>query len=638
MRTDDRSHKQPSIEDSHNQGDSYEVHIPDTLDLADRADLAINAMTRMLDPERQYELYMTTDIFQQPPILVHDASQPCIIKWIGALPLMRLMSGSTFNIAIDRMLMDIYLSNIGGDGAYYMPTPVDEPWLFSNMYGHRWVDENIGPYGMPFAEGRAILTLMVWDHLNGNPYYRELAAKKVDRLLEFGRKRDGGTSFQRIMVSGARSLGKEEPGAVFDSFLPYGGPAHYYRLTGYEPALELARGQTAFLRRSIFTPDGGIVFHHFHGFTCAILDMLEYYLAVNDEHGLRLIQSAYEQLKSVGNLTVGFFPEVWKEGWAEEASTSSMVGFAPQTGSTQDEPVELSHYGMCESCQTADMVLLALKLTQAGLGDYWDDVDRYVRNQFVENQLTSTDWIVRDRPAHFPPSIRSFTGAGSVEKRIADQNRLAEQWPGQVSRENAAERTVGAWASQATGNEIMSLGSDGLVAACCTGNCSRTLYYVWDSIVMPDSTGVQVNLLLNRASPWLDVNSYIPNQGRVDLKIKQSLEAVRVRIPEWIATGETMVEASVSGQTRAFTWQGRYVDLGPVSASDDVTITFPIYERTVVEKIGGAEYELVLRGNDVVSIDPAGAWGALYRRSHRRSSEVEWRKVSRFVADRRVPL
>ena len=41
------------------------------------------------------------------------------------------------------------------------------------------------------------------------------------------------------------------------------------------------------------------------------------------------------------------------------------------------------------------MVALALKLSEAGLGDYWDDADRWGRNMLVEGQLTRGDWIDR---------------------------------------------------------------------------------------------------------------------------------------------------------------------------------------------------------------------------------------------------
>ena len=37
------------------------------------------------------------------------------------------------------------------------------------------------------------------------------------------------------------------------------------------------------------------------------------------------------------------------------------------------------------------MVLLAVKLTDAGLGDYWDDVDSITRNHLVEQQIIDLD-------------------------------------------------------------------------------------------------------------------------------------------------------------------------------------------------------------------------------------------------------
>ena len=43
-----------------------------------------------------------------------------------------------------------------------------------------------------------------------------------------------------------------------------------------------------------------------------------------------------------------------------------------------------------------------------------------------------------------------------------------------------------------------------------------------------------MNLLLNRASKWADVYSYIPYEGRVDLRFKQPCESVLVRAPEWV--------------------------------------------------------------------------------------------------------
>ena len=41
-----------------------------------------------------------------------------------------------------------------------------------------------------------------------------------------------------------------------------------------------------------------------------------------------------------------------------------------------------------EGCTPADMVALAVALSDAGIGDYWDDVEMIARNGLVESQLT----------------------------------------------------------------------------------------------------------------------------------------------------------------------------------------------------------------------------------------------------------
>ena len=60
--------------------------------------------------------------------------------------------------------------------------------------------------------------------------------------------------------------------------------------------------------------------------------------------------------------------------------------------------------GVCdEGCAVADMTWIAVTLSEAGVGDYWDDVDEYVRNALTEHQVLSRDLveqILSDAPEH----------------------------------------------------------------------------------------------------------------------------------------------------------------------------------------------------------------------------------------------
>ena len=128
------------------------------------------------------------------------------------------------------------------------------------------------------------------------------------------------------------------------------------------------------------------------------------------------------------------------------------------------------------------------------------------------------------------------------------------------------------------------------------------------------------------------MDSYIPYEGRVDVKIKQAC-ALSIRIPEWVAPEEA--EAAVNGEPREPAWDGRYARFGDVTLGDVAALSFPIAERTVKETMGypfAVDYTLVIKGNTVVFIDPPGEHNPFYQRDRFRDNEVRWVKRQRFVS------
>ena len=141
-----------------------------------------------------------------------------------------------------------------------------------------------------------------------------------------------------------------------------------------------------------------------------------------------------------------------------------------------------------------------------------------------------------------------------------------------------------------------------------------------------DGDETTVELLLNRASPWLDVDSYLPVEGKVVLNVKQT-RSVRVRMPEW--SSPERVRATVGGKDAQLGVQGRYVRVDGLNAGDEVTLMFPVPEHTEHRVIGESAYKLTLRGSNVVSIDPEGSIYPLYARQPTGASVAK----ERFVPD-----
>lgn len=580
-------------------GETYEAEAPDTLDLTVHAQYAINAFTRMLDPAMDYRFHGNAHFLRRPPSLALSPSFECTAKHLESLPLMRLMSGSTFNMGIDNKFMQSRLHLAAKDGFFYSPWS-KAAWIHGHLGGAPVGDDIVTRTRQPFTsiweEGRTVLALCMWYQIDGNPLWKELIEKKIDRMSEVAAW-DGDTCYfaRRWYVLGDRGPVKEpRPSgqwALFDLMFCPAGCMLYHRLTGYEPALKLAGGliRRALQDRATYGEQGQWLTSHFHTNTGALHTILAYATATDDAELLEFARRGYEFGKALGEPLTGYYPE-------------------HVTGADFGD-YDVAKWGIhktCETCEVADMLVLAVRLARAGFDEYWEDVERCVRNQFVENQITRTDWIERL----------------SQEIKPAEHETMAQQlWE---DERDAVERTVGSWAGWATAND----GQHRTLMQCCIGNAGRSMYYAWDSIVTREDDCVRVNLLLNRASKWVDVDSHLPYEGKVVVRIKEA-PRVAVRIPSWTDRGQ--VACMVNGARHDFVRAGSYVDVGGLRCGDRLTVEFPIRERTVFREIGDGAYELQIRGNTVVGVAPKGTIYPLYERGHMRQDRAPMKRVVRFV-------
>ena len=383
--------------------------------------------------------------------------------------------------------------------------------------------------------------------------------------------------------------------------------AQYYSVTKYEPAIQLAAKLTKYMiaHAKYYEADGTWLMGdlekgwlktydlttlkqggHGHAHAIGLLSVLEYGLASNDRDAVSFARAGFDWGRANGTPSIGFFREFYVPG-----------------------------YRTCETDTISDMLGIAVKMSVAGVADQWDDIDRWVRNQFTEQQLTSSEAV--------------YKVAERSAKKPVKSNEMGEKVP---------ERNIGAFAGWAAPNDYTqrNIGHEASIMHCCMGNGTRAMYYVWEHIVdyNEKDEALKVNLLLNRASAWADVYSHVPYQGKVEVKVKKSCRSLLVRAPEWIESGSPHMKVTRSGSALPILWEGRYVRTGPVNTGDTVVASFPIYTRTVKETIAGTAYTLEIRGNTVVSISPGGENIPLYRREYLRADAAPTLKLKRFVAER----
>ncbi|NOH02217.1 MAG: hypothetical protein HND47_09800 [Chloroflexi bacterium] len=536
------------------EGRRYLTDVPDTLDLFENAKLAINALTRCTNPDDSYITYFYGSAARNPPVMFK--AEEVNSKSCEGLSLMRYLTGSSFNTQVDQRWREYFLEMFQKDAI-----------------------------GITFTDARFICWAVNNSQQEKSVCWQEIAEEAISRLSRI-------LTHEKDYCYLTNNNGEMNTGwEATQEGWTLQGVISVYSITGSSSARKLADELARYLKdhAQIFDTNGHFLARHesdmgpalhFHHNGNAMEALSEYALVTHDQEFADFIQKGYEYARSVGWPLVGFFPE-YIDDWPD------------------DRP-----YIDCETCATVDMIMMAINLSKLGQGDYWDDVDRYVRNQFTEMQMRSGDWI----------------------DRVAENYPNTPVGPGEDG-DQVSERVVGSFAGWASANDYCANRETPIISGCCTGNGARAIFHVLENMLEFDNEKLSVHLLLNRASPWADVNSYIPFAGQIDIVMKTACN-VEIRIPEWVKPEE--VSCSVNNAPRENNFQGRYAQVGSVESGNVVTMNFPISERTVKTSIGDVSYTLIIKGNDVVSIDPPGQWHPFYQREHYRE-KVHWVKRERFV-------
>ncbi len=611
----------PAIE----SGEWVENQSPDTLDLADRAARVLQGMAGVLDPQAGFEFWWWVHYHTNPAYMAKDerSFSGCGPKMLDAMVMMTVMAGGKYFVEPLTGLKNLLVSWIDEDGLMFVPVGKTRPW-------DKACPED---YVNVAGQARMMLALMTLGQIDGQPGWMELAGAMAAGLERIAiHKKDyayfpanpgtGGIEVQEgycyprsgwYDTTEAKSEveGREESMFMYHCW-PIRALTRWFKVSGNEPAIRLAEKLVRYVMQEkywgtkqswphvcepheqcavqgwkIITPERGHFEGHFHGHAGLLFALIEYAEAVNDKHLKEYVRAGYEYARNLGVSRIGLFGE---------------------------------------TCTISDMTAVAVKLSEAGVGDYWDDVDGYVRNQLVENQLIDAEELARVSALGEPPKL---------------------DYP-HVSTDDVIEKTTGIFANHGDLDQIPITRS----AQCCTANASQALYFAWESILRQPQPGhVQINLLLNRVSPWMNIDSYLPYEGRMVLKNKTA-RSVAVRIPNWVDWSR--IVCRIQGISRNWVRAGNYALLDNLKEGDEITITFPMNEEKVSytvltgqqwsfdpqkDKFPKAEalrYTCHFKGNTLVDFSPRpdGRWYRTYRRDFYRGSAGPMKKVTRFVASK----
>ena len=547
-----------------------EVLIPNTLELPDRAELAIHHMTTNVDHRLKNTPYFYLHMNGEPPGCFHEPWDWGDVtgRYLDALVSLRQITGSRTGMDIENSLKDLLVSTLDNKNGltYRMKTP--------------WSNDEAGM----FDQGRTLGAFLSLYMATDRKKYLDYAAKMIDGLWNIAvhiQRKDKGYSYCYYPFS---TYGKNAWDAK-ETAEPtcYGGGStilpvvKYYEITGSQKAGELAERLVNFIvfESGIFDDTGSFLppdmipdRPHFHSKSLTFLGVLKFAVLEKRKDLIEWSRKAYNWAYAQGS-SFGWFPE--------------------GVGALNHDPTPWS-----ETCCTADMIEAAILLAQNGYPEYWNDVERFTRNYLVEAQVMDIGWILEQ---------------AKIKKRDTKRSCF----------KNAPEMMRGGFVGRCLPHDLI---ADGFQMGCCCGAGARALYQVWDNATNFDKGNLYVNLLLNKRTPYADIQSHLPYDGIVNVTINQPC-SLYVRIPEW-ASKDSFLIFSDSEDIHS-SWKKEYLYFPSVKPGEDLSIRFFVRMVLTSETIQKWRFDILWHGDTIMQMSPKGDKVPLYQRAFVNSTNVPYR-------------
>lgn len=306
-----------------------------------------------------------------------------------------------------------------------------------------------------------------------------------------------------------------------------------------------------------FEEDGRYKGHtHSGGILTAIAGILRWAILIDDKQTIELMKNAFDwTLKHSSS---------W--GWVPDGLEEN-----PNSG---------------ETCSLTDAIHAGILLGRYVDSSYFDVVERFARNQLLENQFL-------------------------------DPERAMPK--GEFPQNDAVKRALyGSWASWSKPNSLDNCLKG--VEGCCLGAGIRACYLVWNSIVEKREDRVFVNLAISRNSEWVEIVSYQPYQGRIDILIHDAPNLC-VKIPSWVSLKD--INTSVDGVQIPFNiFCKNYVEINGMIKGQVLRIEYPLRKTEITEIISNQEYKVTWKGDSVISITPVGEIYPTFERQWMEGNEM----------------
>ena len=551
------------------------------MDLTARARWALEALKRNPRPHLNHECRFSMDLLRWPPCPGPDQHDPITagdtenrMDW--QFGLMKDMCGDSSGDEIARGVRKRIMGHLRDDGHCWVTTGA-----FARLEGE---------WAFPWATSKLLVSLCNDYRRTGDETLQPKCRKMFEALRSLADRTDG-----RVYYAGGNSCWGPNGWAITDATpynpaMPLEAVATYYETFRDEEALQFA----------VAFAEGEMARDQWHNWIMRDPSRL----TEQQKRQVKLTSSVAIWPTAPANMDLSVRPDGsfdhhshmrGHSGWgmAHVAAITGeprltvwskrLLDFFLARGTDYGWiPESMTHPGNSETCAVADVASMAAYVAQCGYPEYWDTVERFVRNYMREAQFFfSPEYERLYRQLHpGPEGERGLAMARDFEGAFQGRMGLTDR-------------------SHAPGSYDM--------MGCCVPEGMRALHTAWINTVVSDEDGVWVNMSFDRDAPEAEVTSFLPRQGRMTVRAKVSRDFF-LRPPAWAPAAE--VKAYRNGKPVAVQWHEAYVRFDRTENGEKLTITYPLVSLVQKHSIRvnrpPSDITVTWRGNTVVKIEPPG--------------------------------
>jgi hypothetical protein len=561
---------------------------PKGVNLAKQAKLCLQHITENVDPEFNYVPYVGVTLGEKRPHFVHHR-----LDWTEVLPysiygiiLARNLSGCDNGLDVQEYHRQLLLSAINKlDGLVYAP---QSPW--NKRYPMCLWEQSL-----------ALNCFLYWYMDTKDERVMDYAKKMIDTLYDMSYQSGKSRGFDKEILKNI-GMGPITVGNLIDPLIKYS------ELTGNPKALHLGVGLSHFVIdpfNRFFDDQGDIMETAFYRSAVTVISgIIRAGVVANDNI---LVQKGKQIHDKLSGYTTAY-------------------GATPCT-----EP----------ACSNMELVYSAANLINAGYEEYYDQIDRYVRNQTIESQfLDKSEWVLEK----------------ASEKRIiaekyrwimGDYSDDLETLPYDYYGEDVLDKCIGGfmWTNAKEHRFIPAS-----LMLCCSGHAMRSIHKVAETIIEETLSGLKINYFYNFENKFAEIISYEPYIGKVTVIPKANCDRLYIRIPSYIKGKD--IKAICDEEHLATHVEGNYLTIENVSEGKEYTFEYNLEKCKTTEKVyyldsDSASFqslpsfqfdmEVLWKGNTVIRLlAPSDNEKRIYKRGNYDTDQVEYEEISHFISEKNI--